>query len=456
MPNPILIVETTASAEATAESISVNRTLGQHLPAPIPPIQSIKYSGTLSPADPAIVVSIGSWQDGWCSKFQSLKSHFRRAFHIGILTGETDVSSCIAASNLEGLEDFLCGPVRPSDLVPRVVRLLRQAGRSTALDETTFRLPSVVGDSELLRSAMRKVPCIAASDACCLLVGETGTGKELFARAIHYNSPRKGEPFVPLNCAALPDHLFENELFGHSRGAYTDASSPEGGLLALAERGTLFLDEVDSLSHAAQSKLLRFLQDRQYRPLGSSRMLTANLRVIAATNSDLLERVRAKLFRQDLYHRIHVLYLSIPALRDRCEDVGPLSRHFLSTFAKQYSKNGMSLQACALQKLQRYIWPGNVRELENVIQRSVILARSLHLSAADIDLPDSVEGTPVEGQRLKQAKTEAVHHFERAYLLGLLAEHGGNITHAARAAGKERRSFQRLISKHQIERKQFT
>jgi DNA-binding NtrC family response regulator len=310
-------------------------------------------------------------------------------------------------------------------------------------------LPGVVGRSVALQSAADRVALIASTDVTCILTGETGTGKELFARAIHYLSARKNGPFVPLNCGAVPDQLFENELFGHVKGAYTDARSNELGLLAYAEGGTLFLDEIDSLSASGQVKLLRVLQEREYRPVGSARTVPANIRIVAATNTDLLANVQAHRFREDLYFRLNILSLTIPPLRERLDDVPVLVAHYVREYARLHTKPVAAVEAAALESLMAYHWPGNVRELQTVLQRAVLTAKGGSVSSADVDLPARPTG-PKGYLTLKAAKLVAITQCERGYLSSVLQRCGGNITQAARMAGKERRSFQRLLRKYSI------
>jgi DNA-binding NtrC family response regulator len=357
------------------------------------------------------------------------------------------------------LDDFLPCPFNNIDLLVRVQRLFghpRDAATSSRAMafKQRFHLEMLIGESEAFVEVIQKVPAIAGSDVTVMILGRTGTGKELFARAIHYTSARRDKPFVPVNCGALPDQLFENELFGHAKGAFTDASSMELGLLAIAEGGTLFLDEVDAMSLPAQVKLLRFLQDREYRPLGSSRTLLANVRIIAATNADLRGLVERKLFREDLYHRLNVLALHIPSLRDRVSDIPLLANHLLAKYTSHHPANAFRFSAGAMQKLTAYLWPGNVRELESVIQRAVILHTPSMLQAQDIDLSLPDRDLP-EALNLQVAKTHAIVQFERTFLANLLSTHRGNISHAAKAAGKERRSFQRLLHKHGLKGDSF-
>lgn len=315
--------------------------------------------------------------------------------------------------------------------------------------QTPEILPGVVGHSPLLRAAADRVSLIAETDVTCLLTGETGTGKELFARGIHYLSSRKNGPFVPLNCGAVPDQLFENELFGHVRGAFTDARSSERGLLAFADGGTLFLDEVDALSSGGQVKLLRVLQEREYRPIGSTHTIPANIRIVAATNSDLHQSVQARRFREDLYFRLNILSLSIPPLRERPEDIPVLISHFTREYAIIHNRPVSVVEPAALERLMDYHWPGNVRELQAVLQRAVLTVRGNSVSAADLDLPGA-SAPAKDRQTLKVARSAAVTQCERSYLSEVLRQCGGNVTQAAKLAGKERRSFQRLLRKHSI------
>jgi len=310
-------------------------------------------------------------------------------------------------------------------------------------------LPGVVGQSAPMRLAADRVALIADTDATCILLGETGTGKELFARAIHYLSARKHGPFVPVNCGAIPDHLFENELFGHKRGAYTDAQSSEVGLLAYGENGTLFLDEVDALSPSAQVKILRVLQEREYRPVGSAHTVPANIRVVAATNSNLLKRVEAHQFREDLYFRLNVLSLTIPPLRERLDDVPMLATHYVREYALAHKRPVTGFDDSVVATLQSYRWPGNVREFQAVVQRAVLTAKASLLTSSDLDLPAAAPAASAH-LTLKAAKSVAVTQCERSYLSAVLRRCEGNITQAAKMAGKERRSFQRLLRKYSI------
>jgi DNA-binding NtrC family response regulator len=363
-------------------------------------------------------------------------------------------------SLLQGIDDFLSCPFQSSELFLRLKRLFqsKQCAAGPAPAERAgarLHLESLIGESENFLRAVEKISLLAPAKAPVLVLGETGTGKELFARAIHYQGNRRGKPFIPVNCGALPDHLFENELFGHVKGAFTDASSAEKGLIAEAEGGTLFLDEVDALSHAGQVKLLRFLQDGEYRPVGSARTIIADVRVIAATNTDLIKRVESKLFRDDLYYRLNFLSMAIPPLRERIEDVVPFTAHFLRRYAKQDGQAARVFSFGALEKLMAYSWPGNIRELESVITKTLTFSTAPTLEADDIELPSASDEVISRARSLRDAKSRTVQAFERGYLMKLLAKYQGNVTHAAKAAGKERRTFQRLLRKHNLSRISF-
>jgi transcriptional regulator with PAS, ATPase and Fis domain len=314
----------------------------------------------------------------------------------------------------------------------------------------------MVGRSHSFLESLRLLAMLGRSEATVLIEGETGTGKELVARAIHGVSERASQPFVAVNCAALPMELMENELFGHEQAAYTGATSCQHGLVRTAEKGSLFLDEVDSLPLPAQAKLLRLLECGEYRPLGSPRLATADVRVIAATNADLRKAARCGRIRPDFYYRLNVLPIRLPALRDRHGDIPLLADYFLKRFAGRRQRSLPVLSRSVLPRLEQHDWPGNVRELEHVMHRALILAEQ-----TEQILPQHVQLAYGESARscsptsFQQAKAEAVNRFERSYLEHLLQEHGGNITRAATAAKKHRRALWELIRKHGIDVERF-
>jgi two-component system response regulator GlrR len=332
--------------------------------------------------------------------------------------------------------------------------------KSEAISFENFGL---VGACRVFNDSLQIIRCMADHDAMALIQGETGTGKEMAARAIHYLGARRAGPFIPVNCAALPDSLIENELFGHTRGAFTDARDTQQGLVADAESGTLFLDEVECLSARGQGVLIRFLQDRSYRPLGGRVSVRADVRVIAASNRDLAEMVRSAAFRQDLFYRLGVIAVTMPPLRARGEDILLLARYFLTRFAGQYARKELVLDQSLSDALLTHDWPGNVRELENLMHRMVLTG----------DTAISISGTeasPRQGQEhalsdalspvilalgFQGAKSRVVAEFERAYLTWALKESKGNVSGAAARARKERGSFNRLLRKHGIERRRF-
>jgi len=311
----------------------------------------------------------------------------------------------------------------------------------------------LIGESFPFLEEVKKIPTVAKCDASVLISGETGTGKELCARAIHYLSPRASKPFIPFNCGAIPTELMENELFGHVQGAFTGASAAQPGLLCEANSGTVFLDDIDCLALASQVKLLRFLQEKEYRQLGSSKMCQADVRVIAATNTDLGEAVKEGRLRQDLYYRLNVILLMLPALRDRREDIPLIALHFLNKYAPDFNKQLTGFAFEAMQTLMLYDWPGNVRELEHVVERAVLFSEHTVIKEIDIILPH--QKASACRVSFKEAKTNAVNQFERNYIESLLLAYQGNITKSAQAAQKNRRAFWQLIRKHQIDAQTF-
>jgi two-component system response regulator GlrR len=390
---------------------------------------------------------------------ESCRVRWRDALIVVILCCRTGVRSAEMQSALAPADDFLFCSALERELLLRSERLLlfrppKIAFQNPQLKGLSKNLP-LIGQSPPFLAVINKAVNLARTDATVLISGETGSGKELIARAIHYQGARRSKPFIPVNCGALPDHLFENELFGHNKGAFTDATSAEQGLVAEAEGGTLFLDEVDALSPSAQIKLLRFLQNGEYRPLGSSRSVFADVRVIAATNSDLNEKVRLKHFRVDLFYRLNILSIEVPALRERGTDVLCLAEHFLDLYGNRDGVERLRLSEAARQKLCNYSWPGNVRELQAVIQRAALLSSAGILHAADVDLPEGKSKDILRHESLRRAKSFIVGEFERSYVANLLARHQGNITQAAKAAGKDRRTLQRLVRKYSLDRASF-
>jgi two-component system, NtrC family, response regulator GlrR len=302
----------------------------------------------------------------------------------------------------------------------------------------------MIGTSPPFEKLRQQVMRAAQADATALVYGETGTGKELVAQAIHYQSARARKPFIPVNCGAIPAALFENELFGHRPGAFTDARSREIGLIAEAEGGTLFLDELDSLPFEVQVKLLRFLEEQCYRPLGATRALSSDVRLVVATNTDLRRRIAAGAFRSDLYYRVNLLQLTLPPLRERGEDRQALAEHFLVRYGRDPR---WQLSAEAVASIESYPWPGNVRELENVIRRLVIMTSPKVVGPDDLGLPSAPEPQSVLPAESFQA---ACRRFERTYLEQLMTFHHGNISSAARAAMVDRASLRRMLRRHQV------
>jgi two-component system, NtrC family, response regulator GlrR len=353
-------------------------------------------------------------------------------------------------------DDFVLLPIRANEFHERLARLL---GRDEqAVEQARERLlrelamTQLVGRDPAFLDAIQQVPRFARSEVPVLITGETGTGKELCARAIHFLSRRRDHPFIAVDCGALPDHLVENELFGHARGAFTDAHRDQRGLVAIAEGGTLFLDEVDALSLPAQAKLLRFLQERTFRPLGAESFVQSDVHVIAATNRDLEACVRDKQFRPDLYFRLNVLRLHLPLLRERRGDISLLATHALEQHCASTERIARTFSAAALRRLASYDWPGNVRELCNVVKRAVVLCDGAQIQPHHLALP---AGEPVPagaGTSFRQARAGAIAAFERTYVEELLRKHHFNVTRAAIEAGKDRRAFGRLVKKYRIER----
>jgi two-component system, NtrC family, response regulator GlrR len=333
-------------------------------------------------------------------------------------------------------------------------------------------LLNLVGASRPFVGVLDLIRKMARCDATVLIQGETGTGKELAARGIHYLGPRRDQPFVPVNCGAIPDTLVESEFFGHVRGAFTDARDARCGLIASAEAGTLFLDEVETLSPRGQVALLRFLQDRVYRPVGGRQPVRGDVRVIAASNAPIAALVASGLFRSDLMYRLAIMGMRMPALRERRGDAVLLARHFIRGFARQYGVAEKQLDEASLEALERHDWPGNVRELENLVHREFLLADDETIALAAGLAPGQAQATDGSCSQAslsallapasryyeldyRRARAAMLAEFEKTYVCNALAQAGGNVSQAARRAGKERRAFGKLIKKHAIDRSRY-
>ena len=374
---------------------------------------------------------------------------------VAILAADCDEHTMRTAR--ERTDDFLVEPIRPLELRHRIVRLVPALNRDDPPNVSdrlagNLALARLVGRDPAFLRAVEPIPRFAQSDASVLITGETGTGKEVCARALHQLSRRRDGPFIAVDCGAVPDQLFENELFGHARGAFTDAHRDRKGLVAMAEGGTLFLDEVDSLSLAAQAKLLRFVQEHSYRPLGSERVDRADVKVLAATNRDLDAAVRDRQMRADLYFRLNVLRIHLPPLRDRAGDIPRLAQAMLEECRGTLESPPTSLSAAAMRMLTSHVWPGNVRELQNVVHRAAVACEGAVILPAHITLGTQPAAAVQDTGDFRSAKAAAVTAFERQYIETMLEKHGGNVTHAAREANQDRRAFGRFIKKYQLKR----
>jgi two-component system, NtrC family, response regulator GlrR len=354
-----------------------------------------------------------------------------------------------------GIDDFIIPPLNQLSVLPRLWRLMdtttEEEGLIQRLKEK-LGLHQFVGKNPAFVEELQKIPVVAKYHVGVLISGETGTGKELIARAIHYLSPQGNKPFVPVHCGAIPAELAENELFGHEQGAFTGAHSRQLGLIQEANEGTIFFDDVDCLPLSVQMKLLRFLQEKEYRRLGSAQRQIARVRVLAASNTSLAAKVASGDFRQDLYYRLKIVTLHLPPLRQRPEDILPLAQHFLVKYATEFEKPVAGFSEAALQKLCVHNWPGNVRELENVIASAVILCNRSILTEQDLVLSHNTQGIQ---ESYQQAKKKVVEEFDKRYVQALLALHKGNISKAASAAQKNRRAFWAIVRKHNIDVQRF-
>jgi two-component system, NtrC family, response regulator HydG len=402
----------------------------------------------------------------------SAVKHRRPEVEVIMMTGHATVETALAAVRA-GAYDYLTKPFDDVELVARAVA--KAAERKNLFDrnrqlETALREKEgapgegLVGNSAPMREVTRMIDAVAYSAATVLVTGESGTGKELVARALHARSPRKGHPFVALNCGALTETLLESELFGHVKGAFTGAQRDQKGLFDAADTGTIFLDEIGDIPLATQVRLLRVLQEGEIKRVGSADSVKVDVRVIAATHRDLPKLVKVGKFREDLFYRLNVINVPLPALRERVEDIPLLAHHFLRRYAERLAKKVRALSPEAIELLCGYRWPGNVRELENAVERAVVLCRGEVITPAD--LPPAVTGrtaplvreAPANGDEsawltlsYAAAKEQALRRFEKSYVEALMRACDNNISAAARKAGMDRSNFKRVLRKYRTD-----
>lgn len=361
-----------------------------------------------------------------------------------ILTAHGSIPDAVAATQ-QGVFSFLTKPVDKDALYKAIDEALEQ--RSPATDEAWRQ--AIVTRSPLMLRLLEQAGMVAQSDVSVLINGQSGTGKEIVAQAIHNASPRHDKPFVAINCGALPEQLLESELFGHARGAFSGAVSNREGLFQAAEGGTLFLDEIGDMPVALQVKLLRVLQERKVRPLGSNRDIEINVRIISATHRDLPKAMARGEFREDLFYRLNVVNLKIPPLSERTEDIPLLANHLLRQSADRHKPFVRAFSSDAMKRLMAAKWPGNVRQLVNVIEQCVALTSSPVIGDALVEQALEGENTALP------TFVEARNQFELNYLRKLLQITRGNVTHAARMAGRNRTEFYKLLSRHELDANDF-
>jgi DNA-binding NtrC family response regulator len=371
-----------------------------------------------------------------------------------VMTAHASIDAAVEAMKT-GAYDFLTKPLDKDHLLFVISKALERntLKRQVAClkSEVDSRYASIVGMSAKIRAVMESAQRAAKSDASVLLLGESGTGKELFARSIHQWSPRQALPLVVINCVALTETLLENELFGHERGAFTGADRLQKGKLEMADGGTIFLDEIGDMPLPLQAKLLRVLQDREFHRVGGTRLVSINIRIIAATNKDLRQAVKSGEFREDLFFRLNVISLTLPPLRERPDDLPALAKFFLNRHAREAKRPGMMFSPAAMEAMSRYRWPGNIRELENVVARSVVLNQSDTIEPDMLSLDDT--GHTSQGERLPYLLLpyhESMKEHTRTLIFHALREECGNQTKAAARLGLQRTYLARLIKQYDI------
>ncbi len=366
-----------------------------------------------------------------------------------LMTAFSSVETAVTAVKL-GASDYLLKPFELADFKNAVNQVLKNRSHSVPASGDK----ELIGHSEVMRQVHKIVDSISDTSSTVLIYGESGTGKELIARSIHHSSKRRDRPFIAVNCSAIPEQLFESEMFGHKKGSFTSAFTDKNGLFKEAEGGTLFLDEIGDLPLSGQAKLLRVLQDGIFKPVGSTQQLKSDVRIIAATNKTLRKEVAAGNFREDLLYRINVVEIELPPLRQRRDDIRELADFFIRYYSERHSRQISGGSADFFETLRHYKWPGNIRQLENCIERAVILKRSGELTSADLSLPDSENDDSIVQIDSSQPLAETINRIEESIILQALHAADWNYSRAAATLGLTRQSLHYKLRKYGISKEQ--
>jgi DNA-binding NtrC family response regulator len=383
-----------------------------------------------------------------------------------IMTAYGTIQTAVEAMK-QGVSDYILKPFDMENMkltISKTLKLDQIIQENKYLREELadrYKYQNIIGESAKIKETFKMIEQVAKTKSTVLLSGESGTGKELTAQAIHFQSPRKDKPFVIVNCAALPETLLESELFGYKKGAFTGAYADKDGKFKKAEEGTIFLDEITCLPFAVQAKLLRVIQEREFEPIGSTKIIKTDVRIIAATNKNIEEAVKNGILRDDLYYRLNVFPIKHPSLRERRGDIPLLAAHFLKLFNKELKKNIEDISQEALNILESYRWPGNIRELENIIQRAVVICNENIIKPEHFPFPltqtspSDISKKDLNKIPYKEAKNKILESFDKEYITALLKETKGNISKSAQIANIDRKNFYKKLNELGIETKDF-